>query len=97
MLTVNRLSYMVTLFSYTTAIEQQKTSCKAALMCTVPCTTKPVQHTLDIFELSGLTDPNKRDIAKRSYNAGYQLGKSTQGFSVWLRARSHERGGVSDI
>ena len=61
----------------------------------VACTTKPVQQTLDIFELSGLANPNKRDLAKRSYDAGYQLGKSTQGFSVRLRAR--ERGGVSNI
>jgi len=53
-------------------------------MVPVACTSNPVQHTLDIFELSGLTNPNKRDLAKRSYDAGYQPGKSTQGFSVWL-------------
>ena len=59
--------------------------------------TKPVQQTLDIFELPGLTNPNKRDLAKRSYDAGYQLGKSTQGFSIRLQVHSHESGGVSNI
>ena len=67
------------------------------VLSTEACTTNPVQQTLDMFELSGLTNPNKRALAKRSYDAGYQLGNSTQGFSVQLSARSHERGGVSSI
>ena len=60
-------------------------------------TTKRVQHTQGIFSLSGLTNPNKRVPAKLSYEGGYQLGKSTQGFSIWLWARSRERGGVCSI
>jgi len=39
----------------------------------------------------------KRALAKRSYDAGYQLVNSSQSFSVRLSARSHERGGVSSI
>ena len=50
-----------------------------------------------MFELPGLPNPNKRVLAKRSYDAGYQLGNSSQGFSVRLSARSHERDGVSNI
>ena len=61
------------------------------------CTTKWVQHTQGIFSLSGFTNPNNRDPSKRSYDGGYQLSKSTQGFSIWLWACSHERGGVCSI
>ena len=43
------------------------------------CTTKRAQHTQGIFSLSGLTNPNKRDYAKRSYKGGYQLRVSPSG------------------
>ncbi len=46
------------------------------------CTTKQVQHTQDIFSLSGFTKPNNRNQAKWSHNASYQLDKSTQGFPI---------------
>lgn len=54
------------------------------LMTATPraCTTKQVQHTQDMFLLSGLTKPKNRGWNKRYHEAGYQLSKSTQGFPI---------------
>ncbi len=38
-----------------------------------PCTTKGVQHVLDLFTLPGFTKPNKSNPANQSHEAGYQL------------------------
>ena len=45
-------------------------------------TTKQVQHTQDIFSLSGFTYPDKRNHTKRSHDGGYQFVKSTQVFTI---------------
>ena len=58
-----------------------------ALLCSHQCPVLRSEFNIPWICLSYLASltQNKRDLAKRSYDAGYQLGKSTQGFSFRLR------------
>ncbi len=49
------------------------------------CTMKQVQHTLDIFSLSGFTKPNNHTHMKRSHSSGYQVNPEfpNQAFSAF--------------
>lgn len=49
---------------------------------TWPRTMMQIQHTQDVFLLSGFSYLKTGDWAKQSQEADYQLNKATQGFSI---------------
>lgn len=51
-------------------------------------TTKPVQHTEDIFSLSGLNEADDRNHAMGSHDGGYQLGERVHVFAAYDQSQT---------